>query len=695
MIPEIGHFALALAVALAFAQGVIGIFAPGLRDPRAMRAAPALAISQLLAIGASFLCLIYAGIVSDFTVENVADFSSSAVPLLYRITGTWGNHDGSMLLWCCMLSACGAVVAAFGHNLPSSLRARVLGVLGLVSGGFHLFALTVSDPLARLWPPPLQGAGINPILQDPGLAFHPPMLYAGYVGFSVAFAFAVAALIEGRIDAAWGRWVRPWALLSWIFLTAGITLGSWWSYYTLGWGGFWFWDPVENAALLPWLTGTALLHCAIVVEKREALKAWSVLLAIATFSLSLCGTFLVRSGVLNSVHSFAAAPDQGLFLLVLLGLTIGGSLLLFAVRAPVLAATGMFSPLSRESALVLNNIFLCAIATVVFVGTLYPPFLNLLFGIQLSVGAPFFNQTVLPLTAPLIIAMAIGPMLPWKRADLAPALARLWLAAGVALVVFLVTTADRHVVTALGLAGGIWVVLSALTDLAERLRLFRVPLGTSFTRLVTLPRAAIGATLGHLGFGVTVLGIAGMTLATQKVIVMQPGQTTELGGYGWTLDDIHNAPGGGDYTLRVADITLSAHGHALLTLHPVAAQFLRAGHHHRRRRDQHQRLSGHLRRVLRRARRRRRGIAPEPASARAGNLVRRADHGAGRRGLALRPAPARRRSGTRQAAREAGRGGGLDGHVPHPPAPAVRRPAGCGGRWRRGLLHHPAADAAQ
>jgi cytochrome c-type biogenesis protein CcmF len=576
MIPEIGHFALALAVALAFAQGVVGIFAPGLRDPRAMRATPALAISHLLAIGASLLCLIYAGIVSDFTVENVADFSSSAVPLLYRITGTWGNHDGSILLWCFILSLCGGVVALFGHNLPASLRARVLGVLGLVSGGFLLFTLTVSDPLARLWPPPLQGAGINPILQDPGLAFHPPVLYAGYVGFSVAFAFAVAALIEGRIDAAWGRWVRPWALLSWVFLTAGITLGSWWSYYTLGWGGFWFWDPVENAALLPWLTGTALLHCAIVVEKREALKAWTVLLAIATFSLSLSGTFLVRSGILNSVHSFAAAPGQGLFLLVLLGLTIGGSLLLFAVRAPVLAAAGIFAPLSRESALVLNNIFLCAIAAVVFVGTLYPPFVDLFFGIQLSVGAPFFDQTVLPLTAPLILAMAVGPLLSWKRADLAPALARLWLAAGAALVVFLVTTAQRHVVTALGLAGGAWVMLAALTDFAERLRLFRVPLSTSFARLASLPRSAIGATLGHLGFGVTILGIAGMTLATQKVIVMQPGQTTELGGYSWTLEDIRSAPGP-DYSQRIADVTLSAHGHPFLTLHPSRRNFAAQG----------------------------------------------------------------------------------------------------------------------
>ena len=573
MIPELGHFALALAVALALAQGVIGVFAPGLRDARAMRAAPALAVSHFLAIGAAFLGLIWAGVVSDFTVENVAEFSSSQVPLIYRISGTWGNHDGSMVLWCFILSLCGATVAVFGGGLPASLRARVLGVLGLVSGGFLLFTLTVSDPFVRLWPPPLEGVGVNPVLQDPGLAFHPPVLYTGYVGFSVAFAFAIAALIEGRIDAAWGRWVRPWALLSWCFLTAGIALGSWWSYYTLGWGGYWFWDPVENAALLPWLTGTALLHCAIVVEKREALKAWTVLLAIATFSLSLSGTFLVRSGILNSVHSFAAAPDQGLFILALLGLTIGGSLLLFAVRAPVLAATGFFAPLSRESALVVNNIFLCSIAAVVFTGTLYPPFVDLLFGVQLSVGAPFFDQTVLPLVAPLVLAMAVGPLLPWKRATLAPAIARVWPAAVVAALVFVSFAADRHVIAALGLAGGAWVVLSALTDLAGRVRLFRVPWRTSLAQALVLPRAAIGAALGHFGFGVMVLGIAGMTLASQRVVVLQPGQSVALGGYSWTLDDLHDAPGP-NFSRRVADITISEHGRAFLTLHPSRRFFV-------------------------------------------------------------------------------------------------------------------------
>jgi len=572
MIPELGHFALALAVAIAFAQGVVGIFGPSLRDPRALIAAPALACSHFLAIAAAFAALVWAGVVSDFTVENIADFSSAAVPLMYRISGVWGNHDGSILLWCLILSLCGLAVALFGGELPASLRARVLGVLGLVSGGFLLFTLTVSDPFTRLWPPPLDGAGMNPILQDPGLAFHPPILYTGYVGFSVAFAFAIAALIEGKVDAAFGRWVRPWALVSWCFLTSGIALGSWWSYYTLGWGGYWFWDPVENASLLPWLTGTALLHCAIVVEKREALKAWTVLLAIATFSLSLTGTFLVRSGILNSVHSFAAAPDQGLFILALLGLTIGGSLLLFAIRAPVLAAAGIYAPISRESALVLNNVFLCAIAAVVFTGTLYPPFANLLFGIQLSVGAPFFNQTVLPLAVPIIITMAFGPLLAWKRADFYPVVQRLYLAGGVAAVVFLAVAANRHIIAALGLAGGAWVVAAGFTDLAQRVRLFRVPLGQSTARFFALPRAAIGAAVGHIGFGITVLGIAGMTLAVQSVVVLQPGQSTRLGGYVWTLTGTHNAPGP-NYTQHVADITVADHNGIFLHLHPARRFF--------------------------------------------------------------------------------------------------------------------------
>ncbi len=337
MIPELGHFALALAVAIAAAQAVLPLWGAQDRDARLMAAAPALALGQMLALLASYACLVWSAVVDDFSVLNIAENSNSLKPLLYKITGTWGNHEGSILLWCLILALCGGAVGLFGRRLPSSLRARVIGVLGCVSAGFLLFALTESNPFQRLWPPPLDGRDMNPLLQDPGLAFHPPMLYAGYVGFAIPFAFAVAALLEGRVDAAWGRWVRPWTLGAWSLLTGGIALGSWWAYYELGWGGYWFWDPVENASLLPWLAGTALLHSAIVVEKREALKIWTILLAIGTFSLSLCGTFLVRSGILNSVHAFAGRPTRGVFILALLALVIGGSLLLFALRAPAMA----------------------------------------------------------------------------------------------------------------------------------------------------------------------------------------------------------------------------------------------------------------------------------------------------------------------------------------------------------------------
>ncbi|MGH7043192.1 MAG: heme lyase CcmF/NrfE family subunit, partial [Acetobacteraceae bacterium] len=461
MIPELGHFALALAVALAAAQAVLPLIGARVRDPRLMAAAPALALGQFISLAACYGCLIWSSVVNDFSVYDVAMNSSSTEPLFYRITGTWGNHDGSILLWCLVLAACGGAVALFGRNLPSVLRARVLGVLGIVSAGFLLFTLTASNPFQRMWPPPIQGAAINPLLQDPGLAVHPPILYLGYVGFSIPFAFAVAALLEGRVDASWGRWVRPWTLAAWCFLTCGIALGSWWAYYELGWGGFWFWDPVENASLLPWLTGTALLHCAIVVEKRETLKTWAVLLAIATFSLSLCGTFLVRSGILNSVHSFAVAPTQGVFILALLAITIGGSLALFAFRAPALAAGGVFAPISREGALVLNNVLLCSFCAVVFTGTAYPLFAAL-FHVQLSVGPPYFHLTVVPLLVPLFAAMSVGPMLAWKRADLLPSLLRLWWAGAIAALIGIGTEFGVHrAFAAAGFAGAAWLILGA------------------------------------------------------------------------------------------------------------------------------------------------------------------------------------------------------------------------------------------
>jgi len=573
MIPELGHFALALACALAFAQAALPIWGAHRGDARLMAAAPALATAQLLALVAAALCLVWSSVNDDFTVLNVAENSHTLKPLLYKVTGTWGNHEGSILLWALILGLCGGAVAGFGRGLPSALRARVIGVLGGTSAGFLLFCLLASNPFTRLWPPPLDGRDMNPLLQDPGLAFHPPVLYSGYVGFAVPFAFAVAALIEGRIDAAWGRWVRPWTLASWCLLTGGIALGSWWAYYELGWGGFWFWDPVENASLLPWLTGTALLHSAIVVEKREALKVWTVLLAIGTFSLSLSGTFLVRSGILNSVHAFANDPARGVFILGLLAIVIGGSLLLFALRAPILAPGGLFAPVSREGALVLNNIFLCSIAAVVITGTLYPLIADLVFGHKISVGAPFFNATVLPLAAPVFAAMTVAPTLAWKRAQLGPALIRLWWALLAATVVGVCAAFGlKRGLPALAFGGAAWMILGALAEIVERIRLFRLPLRNSLARLAGLRLSVWGATLGHAGLGVTVAGIAGMSLATERVVWLQPGGSIEGAGYTWTLDGLRDQDGP-NYRERVATISVTRDGKPVVTLEPSRRTF--------------------------------------------------------------------------------------------------------------------------
>ena len=572
MIPELGHFALALACALAFAQAVLPIWGAHRRNPHLIAAAPGLACGQLLALATAAGCLVWSNVVDDFSVLNVAENSNSLKPLLYKITGSWGNHEGSIILWALILALCGGAVAGFGRTLPGALRARVIGVLGATSAGFLLFSLLTSNPFVRLWPAPIDGRDMNPLLQDPGLAFHPPMLYAGYVGFAVPFAFAVAALLEGRVDASWGRWVRPWTLASWCLLTGGISLGSWWAYYELGWGGYWFWDPVENASLLPWLTGTALLHSAIVVEKREALKIWTVLLAIGTFSLSLSGTFLVRSGILNSVHAFANDPARGVFILGLLGLVIGGSLLLFALRAPALVAGGMFAPVSREGALVLNNVLLCSIAAVVITGTMYPLFSDLIFHDKLSVGAPFFNTTVLPLAVPVFLAMGIGTVLPWKRAALAPALLRIWWAAAAAVVVGLLALTRLPVLPALAFGGAAWLIVGATADIVERIRLFRLPAGNSLARLRALPTAAFGAALAHAGMGVTVAGIAGMSLATQRVVLVHPGEEVEAAGMHWVLDSLTNAEGS-NYTERVANLRVLRPGLPDLPMHPSRRTF--------------------------------------------------------------------------------------------------------------------------
>ena len=579
--PELGRFALALACCLALAQMVLPLLGAWRRNPRLMATAPALAGAQLACLALSFLCLAVAAIGDDFSVANIAENSAIAKPLLYKITGIWGNHEGSILLWCLILGFCGGAVAWFGRSLPSTLQARVLGVLGGTAAGFELFCLLTSNPFDRVWPAPIDGSGMNPLLQDPGLAVHPPILYTGYVGFAVPFAFAVAALLEGRVDAAWGRWVRPWAVAAWCFLTCGIALGSWWSYYVLGWGGYWFWDPVENASLLPWLTGTALVHSAIVVEKREALKVWTVLLAIGTFSLSLSGTFLVRSGILNSVHAFANDPARGVFILGLLGLVIGGALLLFAIRAPRLVAGGMFAPLSREGSLVLNNILLCAICAVVLTGTMYPPFMSLLFGQAISVGKPFFDATAVPMAIPLLAVMAIGPTLPWKRARLAPVITRLWWASLLGLAAGLVGAyglRDTLGNTLPILAGGfaVWVIAGSVAELAHRLQLRRLPLRDGLHRARLLPRAVFGAALAHIGAGITVLGLVGMSQATHAIVAVHLGDTTRLAGYDWTLRALEDRPGP-NYQARVATIDVTRHGRLVTVLHPARRDFASQG----------------------------------------------------------------------------------------------------------------------
>ena len=538
---EIGHFALALACALAFAQAILPLVGARLGEVRGaalMQAGPAAALALFLCAAVAFGCLMHAYATSDFSVANVAENSHSLKPMLYKLSGTWGNHEGSMVLWVLMLAACGAAVSAFGRNLPAVLRADVLSVLGMIAVGFLLFTLLTSNPFQRVFPPPIEGRDLNPLLQDPGLAFHPPFLYAGYVGFSVAFAFACAALIEGRVDAAWGRWVRPWVLAAWLLLTLGIALGSWWAYYELGWGGYWFWDPVENASFMPWLLGTALLHSAIVVEKREALKVWTILLAILCFSLSLLGTFLVRSGVLNSVHAFATDPARGVFILGLLVVAIGGGLALFAWRAPALQPKGFFAPISREGALVLNNVFLASACAAVAIGTLYPIFADLLLGARITVGPQFFNATFLPMMAPLVLALPVGAMLSWKRADLSGALQRLWLAAALAGIVLVagLFASGLNVLPVLGLAAAAWIVCGAGVEIGGRCR-------WSVARLVRLPGAAIGMTVAHIGLAVSIAGVSGMGFATEQIALLRPGETMEVSGTTIRFEGVSRAQG--------------------------------------------------------------------------------------------------------------------------------------------------------
>src|ERR1700680_5151248 len=474
MITEIGHFALVLALCVAAVQSTLPLYGAARGEAALIAWARPAALAQFLFVAIALFALVPAYAVWDFSVANVAANSNSLKPLLYKLSGVWSNHEGSMLLWVFILALFGAAVAAFSRSLPPALRARVLAVQAMIGVGFLLFILLTSNPFQRLWPAPADGMGLNPILQDPGLAFHPPWLYLGYVGFSISFCFAIAALIEGRVDPAWARWVRPWTLAAWCALTVGIAMGSWWAYYTLGWGGWWFWAPVENASFMPWLVGTAFLHSAVVVEKREALKTWTILLAIITFSLSLLGTFLVRSGVLTSVHAFASDPLRGVFILLLLSCYTGGALILYALRAPALKGGGLFAPISREGALVLNNLLLATAAATVFIGTLYPLLLDVVAHRKVSVGPPFYTMTFVPIMVPLLVAMAVGPMLPWKRGDLIAALARLkfaFLATAMAALVTLAVTGAQSIGAACGLSLAAWLFAATLTELAERVRL--------------------------------------------------------------------------------------------------------------------------------------------------------------------------------------------------------------------------------
>ncbi|MBA4783668.1 MAG: heme lyase CcmF/NrfE family subunit [Rhizobiales bacterium] len=535
MIAELGHYSLILALVLALVQSVVPVVGARRGDPTLMETAAPLALMQFLLVAAAFAILVHGYIVSDFSIRNVYENSHTAKPMIYKISGTWGNHEGSLLLWVLILTLFGAMVGVFGRYLPIRLKANVLGAQAWIAVAFLLFLLITSNPFWRLDPVPLEGQDLNPLLQDIGLAIHPPLLYVGYVGFSITFAFAVAALIEGRIDSAWARWVRPWALLAWMFLTIGIAMGSYWAYYELGWGGWWFWDPVENASFMPWLAGTALLHSAIVVEKRNGLRVWTVLLAILTFSLSLLGTFLVRSGVLTSVHSFATDPTRGIVILFILMIFIGGSLALFAWRSSSLTEGGLFAPVSREGALVLNNLFLSAATATVFIGTLYPLAYEAVTGEKISVGPPFFNLTMVPLTIPLLLAMPFGPFLAWKRGDIVGVMQRLLTALGLAiaaiLIVFIVT-GNGPVLAPLGIGLGIWLIAGAISELLWRAKAFQSTLKETLRRLWHLPRASFGAALGHAGMGMTVLGAVCVTAyGTESIHEMKRGDTIETAGF--------------------------------------------------------------------------------------------------------------------------------------------------------------------
>jgi cytochrome c-type biogenesis protein CcmF len=575
MIPELGHLALILALCLAAMQAWFGIVGAQRGDAVWMSAVRPAAAAQALFVLAAFVALAYSFLVSDFSVQYVAENSNVLLPWPYKITAVWGAHEGSLLLWVSVLGLWTLAVAFFSRHLPQEFAARVLGVMGLVSLGFFLFMLTTSDPFTRLLPAAEQGRDLNPILQDPAMAIHPPMLYTGYVGFSVAFAFAVAALLGGRMDAVWARWSRPWTLTAWLFLTFGITLGSWWSYYELGWGGWWFWDPVENASFMPWLVGTALVHSLAVTEKRGAFKNWTALLAIAAFSLSLLGTFLVRSGVLISVHSFASDPKRGIFILAMIGVFVGAALTLYAWRAPTLAKGGGFQPFSRETLLLLNNIFLVVAAASVLLGTLYPLLMDA-FGLgQLSVGPPYFNSVFIPVMLPFFILIGIGPFVRWKHGDASVTRKTLRMAGIVALLAGVVSLVSMHAEGGLMLAAG--VLLAAWTGSSALIEPFAWWRRRREGRHATLSRATLGMCTAHFGAALLVLGISvTSTLGMEQDLVVKPGDTVEVAGYSFRFAGVQDVQGP-NYTARQGQFFVSHGGREVGTMLPEKREFTTVG----------------------------------------------------------------------------------------------------------------------
>ena len=571
MIAELGQLALVLALAVALVQGSLPIAGAARNRADWMALARPAAQTQCLLVMLAFGCLTAAFVQNDFSVLYVATNSNSSLPLQYRIAAVWGGHEGSLLLWLLMLNVWTVAVAMFSAHLPQAVVARILAVMGLVAVGFLLFTLITSNPFERLFPAAADGRDLNPLLQDPGMIFHPPMLYMGYVGFSVAFAFAIAALIGGNLDSTWARWTRPWTLAAWIFLTLGIALGSWWAYYELGWGGWWFWDPVENASFMPWLVGTALIHSLAVTEKRGAFKSWTVLLAIMAFSLSLLGTFLVRSGVLSSVHAFATDPRRGLFILALLVVAIGGSLALYAWRAPKVGLGARFELVSRESMLLGNNVMLVVAMATVLLGTLYPLVLDALGLGKISVGPPYFDSVFVPVMTPLVFLMGVGPLARWRQAEV-PALARrLRWAAGLTVIAALLTGwSAGHIspLATLGFMMSWWIVFAVGTDLVERLW----PAGTApaqlMARLRLLPRSVLGMMLAHLGIATFAFGVSMVnTYGIERDLKMNVGDTTTLAGYTFTFLGVRDVPGP-NYTAAQGLLEVTRDGKAVTTMRP-------------------------------------------------------------------------------------------------------------------------------